>query len=164
MLLVSVMINIVADAGNRYISRNTDNGILYFLEPIKLKHTVGIKSFEYDLSYVAPSDSAFLNFSIRSKVACKPENITILYPDNSSYLCDKNEILFIDTFSSGFDIRVSLHIPISIFRKALQYDAPPVFNFTLCGKEATATYKQNTWRSEKKELTQIFNVIGVIYE
>ncbi len=82
-------------ADGRYISRMTQDGTLYFINPQKLSKTEGIKNFEYDMTLLSWTDSATVNFTFRSGLMAKPENLAIR-SGNNVFRCDAFKPLFID--------------------------------------------------------------------
>ena len=76
-LLVSVMVclNMQAQsADGRYISRMTQDGTLYFINPQKLSKTEGIKNFEYDMTLLRYAcDAAILGRFVYAAVGWTAE-------------------------------------------------------------------------------------------
>lgn len=162
LIIVALLSGIVnLSAQGRYTSRLAQNGTIYFLEPKKLTDVTGIKKFEFDITYVTTSDSAFVNFTTLSDVAVKPADIRLVYGSDNEYECNDSRLLFIDRNKSKYEIRMMCRLPITVIRSAFTSGTAPVFRFSLDGRTVSATYKPSVWKKERSQITEMFNLIDI---
>ena len=144
-------------ADGRYISRMTQDGTLYFINPQKLSKTEGIKNFEYDMTLLSWTDSATVNFTFRSGLMAKPENLAIR-SGNNVFRCDAFKPLFIDIKKNKYEIRITSRFPISVLATILDNPDPSIFDFTQDGIHRHAAYSEGAWRKDRKKLNDIYRI------
>lgn len=147
-------------AKGRYVSRMTQDGMLYFIEPKKLSKLENIQRFEYDITLISWSDSATINFTFKSKQVDYPDSLYI----NSCH--DHNKIteyslLFTDIVKGGYEIRVTSKIDTNTLGRLISCPEPPVFSFYQNGTVCSATYSGSAWKSDQKKLSDIFNLYNL---
>lgn len=142
---------------DRYASRKTQDGTIYFINPHKLKKINGIKSFEYDVTLLTWTDSVTINFTYETDIMAIPDKFNIVSGDNT-YKCGNYKPLFIDLKKNHYEIRISAMFPVSEYEKIIETPSPPRFDIYLPGKEATATYSEKSWKKEHKILNSIYSL------
>ena len=145
------------ETGDRYASRMTQDGTIFFIMPQKLSKTEGIRRFEYDMTCLTWSDTVTINFTIKSKHIETPENITIGSGDNS-YKPVKTKILFIDLKKNEYEIRTSCQFLWPDIEKIFTDEQKPTFCLSQNGLPESATYKEGKWNKERKTLSNILNL------
>ena len=149
-------------AQGRFTTRLTDKGTLHFLEPKKLNDLSGVSRFEFDMTYVTSTDSAYVNFSVKAPVAVKPSDIRLCYGTGLILSCDDSRLLFIDRHGASYEIRMMCRFPISELRKALEEASPPVFRFKMGNSEASASYRPSAWKKDRIRINEMFNLIDIV--
>lgn len=145
------------NAAGRYVSRMTQDGMLYFINPQKIKQCTEIKNFEYDMTCLSWSDSVTVNFTFKSNSVDRPANLKI-ESCGKSYACNNYSLLFTDIVKGGYEIRVTSKFLLSDIEKVLQCQSSPIFSFSQNGITRTAAYSSGAWRKDQKKLTDIFNI------
>jgi len=149
-------------AQDRYTSRPTQDGTLFFLSPKKLGNVKGADGFEFDMTYVTSNDSAYVNFSVKSKTAVRPTGLCLIYGNGEKYECDNYKLLFIDKHGSSYEIRVTSTFPFSVLREAFSSTESPVYAFNLAGTNVEASYKKSAWKKDRSRISEIFNLIDLM--
>ena len=144
-------------AENRYNSRMTRDGVLFFIMPEKLKDLSGLKRFEYDVTLLSWTDSATVNFTFESESLALPSDLEIKYADGTIN-CDSYTPLFVDIKRNHYEIRITSKFSISQIESIFSSITPPVFCFTQEGASKSASYKPKAWTSDRKKLNDIFKL------
>lgn len=146
-----------AGIGDRYVSRNTQDGTIYFIEPKSLGVKDNILSFTYDMTLLSWTDSVTVNFTIVSKRMEVPEGLAIR---NSQYdfACRSYSPMFIDIVKKGFEVRVTSKFPLKEIEQIFKSEEPPVFSFTQAGVAESAGYSRSAWKKERVKLQNIMSV------
>lgn len=144
-------------AEGRYSSRMTQDGTLFFIMPQKLGRCEGLRNFEYDMTLLNWSDSMTINFTFESPMMVKPEDLKII-SDSCVFECNSYKLLFTDVKKERYEIRVTSKYPVSVFESILKTLTPPVFSFSQDGVVRTASYKESSWRKERKKFNDIFQI------
>ncbi len=156
--LVFVSVHLFAQSvEDRYFSRMTQDGTLYFIVPKKLGKCSGIKKFEYDMTYLSWSDSVTVNFTFRSKSVACPSELKIESCENL-YLCSNYSLLFTDIVKDGYEIRVTSKFSVDEIERVLKCSESPVFMFKQDGVLRTAEYSKGAWDKDRKKLIDIYNL------
>ena len=156
LLLVSLFV--MASYGlDRYASRMTPDGTIYFIMPKKLSKLQGIKHFDYDMTLLSWTDSVTVNFTFKSRIIGLPSNLTIK-SGNRVFKCDNYSLLFQDIIKTGFEIRVTSKFSTEDLKEIIQSDVPPIFYFDQENNKESATYSEGAWRKERKQLMDIFKL------
>ncbi len=135
----------------------TDNGMLFFIMPQKVKSLKGISSFEYDITLLTWNDSITLNYTCKTKKMETPQDFKIISGDSTYNSMDCN-LLFVDIIKKGFEVRITTKFLYRDFEKIIQCDTPPIFSFTQGGEEKSATFSQKKWDKEREILNKIISV------
>lgn len=152
-----VLLSSAQSADGRYVSRMTQDGTLYFIEPKKITKLDGLSKFEYDMTLLSWSDSVTVNFTFKSKSVAYPEKLEIR-------TCGKiiqdipYSLLFTDIVKGGYSIRVTSKITTAQLGDIVNCDASPVFVFKQDGVIRTASYSAGAWKNDKKKLSDIYNL------
>ncbi len=141
----------------RYVSRMTPDGVIFFVNPLKLGSLTNIKRFEYDMTLLNWTDSVTVNFTIESSKMQAPKDLRILSGDKI-YECKEFSVLFIDIKKNHYEIRVSSKFLVSNLTEILKTSVPPAFSFTQDGILGQAAYKESEWKKERKKLSDIFQL------
>lgn len=144
-------------AANRYVSRKTQDGTLFFINPQKLKELSNIKKFEYDMTMLSWSDSTTINFTFESNIMTLPSEVMIK-SGTQTYYCKNFSPLFIDIKKNHYEIRITSKFPNSEIEKIIKSPTPPSFVFKQDGVAENASYKAGEWRKESKKLSDIYNL------
>ncbi len=144
-------------SGSKYFSRMTNDGMLFFIMPQKVKALEGIKSFEYDVTLLTWNDSITLNFTYKSNTMDSPQDLYIKSGDYT-YKSSKCDLLFVDIVKNGYEIRLSSKFLYSDFEKIVKNDIPPVFCFHQNGEQKSATFSHKAWKKERDILGKILTV------
>lgn len=156
--IVFASMNIMGQsATGRYVSRMSQDGMIYFIMPQKISHCSEIKRFEYDMTCLSWTDSVTVNFTFKSKSVDKPTHLKI-ESCGVSYICENYSLLFTDIVRGGYEIRVTSKFPLIDIEKIILCDESPIFSFTQDGITRTAAYSKGAWKKDKKKLQDIFNI------
>lgn len=156
-LLLVLLVVIPVFALERYASRMTPDGTIYFIMPKKLGKTQGIKHFEYDMTLLSWTDSVTINFTFQSKIMGLPSELYIQSGDQT-FLCDNYSLLFQDIKKNSFEIRVTSKFLTQDIEKIIHSVSPPIFFFPQGNHEAIATYSEAAWKNDRKKLIDIYNI------
>lgn len=156
LLFMSILsINVFAD--DRYASRMTQDGFIYFISPHKLDKTTRISDFEYDMTCLTWTDSVTVNFTYKSKSILLPEELSIM-SCGKEFACHEFKTLFTDIVKGGYEIRISSIFSCDDIKDIINCKEPPVFVLSKGGIEYTATYSKGGWRKDSGKLVNIFNL------
>lgn len=144
----------------RLHSHITSQGTVYFVSHKSLsKHDKGVKKFEYDLTYVAKSDSATINFTLVSP-AISDVKALVLTNGTESVEAGFVELLYHEAKKKDYLIRTSARVPYQQLKSMLQGDAPVVFNITRTnGVQNRVEYSVSQWKKEKQMYARLFYMI-----
>lgn len=156
LLLISLVFT-ASYALERYASRMTPDGTIYFIMPKKLSKLQGIRHFDYDMTLLSWTDSVTVNFTFESRIIGLPSDLTIK-SGNSFFKCDNYSLLFQDIIKKGFEIRVTSKFSTEDLKEIINSDFPPIFYFQQENNEESATYSEGAWRKDRKQLMDIFNL------
>lgn len=158
LLTCSLFVTLLAlSAQNRYHSRMTQDGTLFFFMPHKITKLEGIKRFEYDMTMLNWTDSTTINFTFESSSLLLPENLKII-SGNNSFVCHSYSPLFADIKKHHYEIRITSKFPNSEVLSFIENPNPPIFSFTQNNQLKTASYKQAAWNSDRKKLYDIYQL------
>ena len=141
----------------RYVSRMTQDGTLFFIEPKKLNVVSNIKKFEYDMTLLSWSDSITLNFTFESNLMSLPEQFYIS-ADGNQFICNDFKDLYIDIKNKKYEIRITSKFSAEEIQKILSSQEPPVFCLKQDEIWGHASYKKGTWKKDQKKLLDIYNL------
>lgn len=160
-ILISVVFAVLGasaqSASGRYVSRMTQDGILYFIEPKKITKVENIQRFNYDMTLISWSDSTTVNFTFKSKTPAYPDSLSFK-SCGASYKITNYSLLFTDIVKGGYEIRVTSKVDNNTLEKLFMCPEPPIFSFFQNGLPCTATYTSRAWKSDQKKLLDIFNL------
>ena len=151
----------IAQAAPRYFSRITDTGTCYFFTPKSIQAAKGIKSFNYDMTYVVPGDSVVINFTIIGKAAERPSQLTLTGGNGSSIKCNNFSTLFVDIDGKNFEVRVTSRFHVTDVRAIFQGPQPLSFNFTQGTSSFSCGYTNSQWQKDRNEINRIFQLIDI---
>lgn len=143
--------------GDRYASRMTRDGTIFFLSPQRLKATTGVERFEYDMTCLTWSDTVTVNFSIRSKDMELPEHVGLMSGGNRFNAVETVK-LYTDIVKGGYEIRMSSRFLWCDIEKVFTAPQPPVFIFDQSGIERSASYTAGQWKGERRTLSEILKL------
>lgn len=144
-------------AGNRYVSRMTQDGTLFFINPQKLNDLSGIKKFEYDMTMLSWTDSITVNFTFESDKMTLPSEV-MLRSGTKTYECNNYSSLFIDIKKNHFEIRITSKFLNKDIEEIISRTDPLSFVIKQDGVTETASYNPKKWRKESKMLTDIYKL------
>lgn len=160
-LILSVLLSVASaigqSANGRYVSRMTQDGMLYFIEPKKLSKVENIQRFDYDITLISWSDSATVNFTFKSKNVDYPDSLYIKSCEKN-YPISQYSLLFTDIVKGGYEIRVTSKVDVNTIGEILACREPLVFTFFQNGVKCSATYTPGAWKSDQKKLIDIYNL------
>lgn len=156
-MVICMMYTTAQTANGRYVSRMTQDGMLYFIEPKKISKVENIERFEYDVTLISWSDSATVNFTFKSKSLAYPDSLSINSCDGN-YKIRNYSLLFTDIIKGGYEIRVTSKVDNSILEKIILCTVSPIFNFYQDGVYCEASYSTGAWKNDRKKLLDIFNL------
>lgn len=156
-MLPVVLALVSAGIADRYVSRMTQDGTLYFIEPKKLGVRENLHTFEYDMTLLTWSDSATVNFTFVSKNMELPAGFAIKNADYD-YECTSYSPLYIDIVKKGYEVRITSKFPVAQIEKIIESPAPPVFTFTQGGAAESASYTQGAWNKDRLKLQNILSL------
>lgn len=151
----------IAQAAPRYFSRITDTGTCYFFTPKSIQAAKGIKSFNYDMTYVVPGDSVVINFTIIGKAAERPSQLTLTGGNGSSIKCNNFSTLFVDIDGDNFEVRVTSRFHVTDIRAIFQGPQPLSFIFTQGSSSFSCGYTNSQWQKDRNEINRIFQLIDI---
>ncbi len=155
--LLIVLTVVSGFALERYASRMTPDGTIYFIMSKTLSKLQGIKHFEYDMTLLSWTDSVTVNFTFQSKIMGLPTELYIKSGDQS-YRCADYSLLFQDLKKNSFEIRVTSKFLTEDLEKIIHSDNPPMFVFPQGDQEASAAYSESAWKKDRKKLIDIYNI------
>lgn len=144
-------------AENRYNSRMTRDGVLFFIMPERLKDLSGIKKFEYDVTLLSWTDSATVNFTFESSSIDIPTDLKVTC-DKGSIECLTYSPLFIDIKKNHYEIRITSKFSNTELRSIIDSTTPPRFCFNQGAESKSATYKTKAWSKDRKKLNDIIQL------
>lgn len=159
-ILIILLVLIVGEASfalDRYASRMTPDGTIYFIMPKKLSKLQGIKHFDYDMTLLSWTDSVTVNFTFESGLMGHPNNLAI-NSGTRSFVCDHYSLLFQDLKKNGFEIRVTSKFSTHDIKEMIDSEAPPIFIFYQGENKESATYSEGAWKKDRKKLIDIYNI------
>lgn len=162
-IIIAVLVSALAlgasaqSAQNRYVSRMTQDGTLFFISPKKLNRSEGVKKFEYDMTWLSWSDSATVNWTFRSESMDLPREFAIQTCD-TVFVCTSYSPLYQDIIRSGYETRITSKFSLSQIERMIQCPTSPEFVFKQDGVTKTASFSEGTWRKERKMLSDILTL------
>lgn len=135
----------------------TQDGVLFFIMPQKIKDLTGLKKFEYDITLLSWTDSATVNFTFEATSPNMPSDLRIEC-ESGEIPCDSYSALFVDIKRNHYEIRITSKFSNPQLERILQSPTPPVFTFTQDGTLKTASYKPKSWAADRKKLNDIFRL------
>lgn len=159
-LLLCYITGFSQSAENRYNSRMTRDGVLFFIMPEKLKDLTGIKRFEYDTTLLSWTDSATVNFTFESSSLTLPTDFEIKC-ESGTIKCSSYSPLFVDIKRNHYEIRLTSKFSISQIESIFKSLTPPVFCFKQEGISKSASYKPKAWASDRKKLNDILQLYNL---
>lgn len=155
--LITIFIGLPTLALERYASRMTPDGTIYFIMPKKLSKLKGIKHFNFDMTLLSWTDSVTVNFTFESDLIGLPDKLSIRSGQNI-FRCDSYSLLFQDIKKNRFEIRVTSKFSIEAIKEIIQGEEPPIFIFSQGENEESATYSGRSWIKERKTLCDILTI------
>lgn len=143
--------------GQRYNSRITPDGTIFFVNPQKLVLLKNLRRFEYDMTLLSWIDSVTVNYTIESPFMKVPEVLKIVSEGNV-YDCENYSVLFIDMSGQYYKIRITSKIPMQELSKVIESSSPPIFVFAQNGLMEEATYVDRKWKKCRKQLSGILQL------
>lgn len=144
-------------AENRYHSRMTQDGVLFFIMPQKLHDLQGMKKFEYDMTLLNWTDSATINFTFESNSISIPTGLTIKN-NTESIVCRSYSPLFIDLKKNHYEIRITAKFSINEVDSFIESTTPPRFCFMQDNQLMSASYRAGAWKKDRIKLQKIFQL------
>lgn len=141
----------------RYVSRMTQDGILFFIEPKKIDVLSNIKKFEYDMTLLSWSDSVTINFTFVSNLMSLPEEFYIS-ADGYQFKCNDFKDLFIDIKNKNYEIRITSKFSVEDLKKILNSNVSPIFCLKQDEIWESASYRPGAWKKDQKKLLDIYNL------
>ena len=141
----------------RYASRITPDGTIFFITPQKLGVLANLRRFEYDMTLLSWTDSVTINFTMESSLMVAPENLKIKSGDKD-FKCEDFSVLFIDIKKQHYVIRVTSKFSIQELTKIIESATSPAFAITQNGIQQEAAYTGRKWKKERKMLSDIFQL------
>ncbi|MDE6377264.1 MAG: hypothetical protein K2K72_00805 [Duncaniella sp.] len=157
-MLSSVLWAFAQSAENRYNSRMTRDGVLFFLMPEPLKDLSGIKKFEYDATLLSWTDSTTVNFTFESSSFQLPTDLRVRYGEDGVIECKSFSPLFIDIKKNHYEIRITSKFSNAEFESIIKSLTPPAFCFNQGEEPKSAAYKAKAWSKDRKKLNDIFQL------
>lgn len=163
LLFISVFVFFINADGqsldNRYFSYVSNKGVVYFFYPQKLSKVEGIENFCYDLTYVANSDLATLNFTIETKNIVEIAELGICYANDTIKIEDYS-MLFRDVVKNGYETRITNTIKKTNLLNIYGSSETMCFILTLKdGRICKASYNRKRWKKDSSVFTKILNSI-----
>lgn len=155
--VITVISSYGQTADGRYVSRRTQDGILYFINPYNLKKLSGIKKFEYDMTMLTWTDSITINFTFESNIMSVPSEVKIT-SGNKTFQCTNYSSLYIDIKKNHYEIRITSKFPRKDIEHIISSAVPPIFILRQDNQEESATYKIGAWKKERKKLSDIYQL------
>lgn len=156
-ILFLFIMGVTMYAQDRYASRMTPDGTIYFIMPKKLGKLHGIKHFDYDMTLLSWTDSVTVNFTFVSNTLGLPSDLSIKCGEQI-FRCNNYSLLFQDIKKKSFEIRVTSKFPISEIEHMIHNINPPIFIFAQGDQKETATYSDAAWLKERKKLIDIYQI------
>lgn len=148
---------IIPVQGQRYNSRITPDGTIFFVNPQELASLKNLRQFEYDMTLLSWKDSVTVNYTIESSSMKVPEGLKIII-DGNIYDCDTYSVLFIDMKRQYYRIRITSKIPMLELARIVESSDPPIFVFVQEGIQKEATYTSRKWKKGRKQLWGILQL------
>lgn len=158
-ILISLftLLPLIGVYAQRYASRMTMDGTIYFIDPMKLGKLQNLKRFEYDVTLLSWTDSVTVNFTFESDRMTKPESLKI-ESCSYSYECSDYSTLFVDLKKNHYEVRITSKFPTGAIQKIFECNESPKFVFTQDGVTESAAYKSSAWKKDRKKLIDIYNL------
>lgn len=144
-------------AENRYHSRMTADGYIFFCNAHKLNQLDNIKKFEYDMTFLTWTDSVTVNFTFESSRISAPTNLSLKIA-NETIKCLNFSPLFIDIKKNHYEIRITSKFALNTICNMIESPVAPVFQFEQDGILESATYKESDWKKDQKKLKDIYQI------
>lgn len=143
----------------RYSSYPTNQGMLYHFSTMKLGKKCNTRIFEYDMTYVHPTDSVTFNYTVTTENPCNVKE-TMIKLDGKTIASGSTKTLYRDVKKNGYILRTSTKFAITDIEKVFSSTNPPRFESVYDnGVKATATYSVSRWKKEKNLVSRIINSI-----
>ncbi len=140
-----------------YVSKNTEQGALYFILPDKLKRLSGdaYKSMSYDFTYLAQSDTVRMLTTFKSESPQIPRSF--YFEKDHSYPI---EIIRTYRDKRWWVYRLSCHIPYDVWFQVMQADTAPIFHLKLKdGDTLNYAYSKSKWEKRRKAYQLFFQLL-----
>lgn len=144
----------------RYRTYLTANGMLHFVGKKKLTKTENLTKFDFDITYVAGTDSATVNFSFVTDIPTSVKSCS-LTNGHVSVAAAHPRMMFRDVMKRGYKIRTTTTIAFNDLQQLYAHESPFTFSLTLeNGAGCTASFTPSQWKKERKDLERVFSSIN----
>ena len=142
----------------RYVSRITSNGMLFFIKPFELPNEGQGKPAELDITLLIERDSITLNISVLTSNILQVDSIG-LYNDRNNINISDFETFFIDKEGKNYIHRYSCKLPFAYWKRLYTNDIS--YHLTIFAKETKLLYGYSTkeWKKERNQMRQIIQLI-----
>ena len=144
----------------RYRTYLTTNGMLHFIGKKKLTKVENLTKFDFDITYVAGTDSATINFSFVTDI---PTSVKSCFLTNGyvSVAAAHPRMMFRDIMKRGYKIRTTSTIAFNDLQQLYAHESPFTFSLTLeNGVGCAASFTPSQWKKERKDLERVFSSIN----
>lgn len=147
-----------------FTSSIQENGILYFIKPIKgFKSSSDHKTFTYDITYLTSKDSVTLNFLLKDKDLISPK-ILIFKLFNDSIQSSLKKI-FVEAHKSKWLYRYSATFSVKDMQKFYASKVPPTLKIiTQKQEKIILDHDHVKWKKQSSILSKIFQMIRMNQE
>lgn len=162
LLLFSYIFSIKAQTiSSRYRSHLSNGGTTYFFCPKKLRHTKNIDRFTFDMTYHTSSDSLLLNFSFVSPTPVNIKSLSLRNGKEQTHEGKKLSVLYRDIRKKSYEIRATSQFSLAEIEQIFSIKDKLSFEILLSnGVCCYATYSPSKWKKERRQITQIINLIN----
>lgn len=141
----------------RYISKVTEDGILFHVSKMKMPIAVNSqasKPMNFDVTIISSIDSVTMTATLISKEPLHVDSVRIL---SSELVCHLPlEVYYIEKHGQSFYNRVALHISLHEYGKLYKAMTPYLVAFD---DVKTFQYKKNKWDKERQKMLDFLSIV-----
>ncbi|MBQ8656867.1 MAG: hypothetical protein IJ527_07465 [Prevotella sp.] len=149
---------VLAGGPKRFSSVMTENGVLYFIEPMKMHTYDGCaskKDMLFDITYLTnDDDSVSFTTTVITENITKLDSVCIHMGEKT--IKTNTEFIYCDPDGSRYVNRIRFYIKWTEWKELYEYPQPYIVDF---GNNLYFAFKPKKWEKERKEIMQIINII-----
>lgn len=153
-----LLVVLIVFGKSRYTSHPTNDGMLYFFYPTQVGGSQNGATFTYDLTYLHPSDTCTINFSLHTPHKGEVTELTL--HSDAGELRDTTLIrYYIEPNSKGLEYRMHAAFDFPGLLKLFLADAPLSFRVVQGGTATEYTYSPAKWKKERIRMEEFHEIL-----